>query len=83
MLDLPEPRYAHVPLVLGPDGTRLAKRHRAATLADRDEPVSATLAWLAHTLGLAPERDSVRGAADLLGAFDPDRMPREPVVLDA
>ena len=24
---LPEPAYAHVPLVLGPDGRRLAKRH--------------------------------------------------------
>jgi glutamyl-tRNA synthetase len=27
--------YAHVPLVLGPDGARLAKRHGAVTLADR------------------------------------------------
>ena len=31
----PRPRYAHVPLVLGPDGARLAKRHGAVTLADR------------------------------------------------
>jgi glutamyl/glutaminyl-tRNA synthetase len=34
LLGLPEPRYAHVPLVLGPDGRRLAKRHGAVTLAD-------------------------------------------------
>ena len=27
MLGLPEPAYAHVPLVLGADGKRLAKRH--------------------------------------------------------
>ena len=27
--------HAHVPLVLGPDGARLAKRHGAVTLADR------------------------------------------------
>ena len=31
--------YAHVPLVLGPDGSRLAKRHGAVTL--RDVPVDA------------------------------------------
>jgi glutamyl-tRNA synthetase len=34
-LNLPAPRHAHVPLVLGPDGARLAKRHGAVTLADR------------------------------------------------
>lgn len=34
LLKLPEPCYAHVPLVIGPDGTRLAKRHGAITLDD-------------------------------------------------
>ena len=34
-LDLPAPRHAHVALMLGPDGARLAKRHGAVTLADR------------------------------------------------
>jgi glutamyl-tRNA synthetase len=34
-LALPAPRHAHVPLMLGPDGERLAKRHGAVTLADR------------------------------------------------
>ncbi len=32
LLGLPTPSYAHVPLVLGPSGERLAKRDRAATL---------------------------------------------------
>jgi glutamyl-tRNA synthetase len=36
-LALPAPTYAHVPLMLGPDGARLAKRHGAVTLADRAE----------------------------------------------
>src|SRR5215210_7194804 len=35
VLDLKVPAYAHVPLVLGPDGRRLAKRHGAVTLAER------------------------------------------------
>ena len=34
-LGLAAPAYAHVPLMLGPDGARLAKRHGAVTLADR------------------------------------------------
>jgi glutamyl-tRNA synthetase len=34
-LGLAAPVYAHVPLMLGSDGARLAKRHGAVTLADR------------------------------------------------
>ncbi len=32
---VPPGRYAHVPLMLGPDGSRLAKRHGAVTLEQR------------------------------------------------
>ncbi len=81
LLGLPAPAYAHVPLVLSADGSRLAKRHGAATLADRDEPAARTLALLAHTLDLATECDQVATAADLLSEFDPARLPRDPVVL--
>ena len=51
------PAHAHVPLVLGPDGSRLAKRHGAVTLADRartgDAPAE-IVGWLAASLGLHP-----------------------------
>jgi glutamyl-tRNA synthetase len=79
LLGLPVPRYAHVPLVLGPDGTRLAKRHGAVTLEDRaaqgDGPEE-LLAWMARSLELAEpgEKPTVE---DLLARFDPDRLPRE------
>jgi glutamyl-tRNA synthetase len=82
-LGLAVPSYAHVGLVLGGDGARLAKRHGAVTLADRGEPVAATLAWLAHSLGLAPGRDAVGSAAELLDEFDADALPRGDVVLGA
>ena len=49
MLGLPEPSYAHVPLVLGPDGNRLAKRHGSVTL--RELEVDDALAWMARSLG--------------------------------
>jgi glutamyl-tRNA synthetase len=81
LLDLTVPSYAHVPLVLGPDGARLAKRHRAATLADRNEPQPATLALLAHSLGLARDRDRVSHPGELLDEFDPAAIPGEATVL--
>ena len=72
LLGLEPPAHAHVPLVLGPDGARLAKRHGAVTLDDVDAPIA--VAWMARTLGLPP----ARSAADLLEAFDPDALPTAP-----
>jgi glutamyl-tRNA synthetase len=77
LLGLPEPRYAHVPLVLGPDGARLAKRHGGVTL--REIEPRAALRWMSGSLGL-PEVDDPRA---LLGGFDPDAIPREPTVWTA
>ena len=82
LLGLPVPRYGHVALVMAADGIRLAKRDGAVTLADRAEPVTATLAFLAHTVGLARDRSAVASAAELLEEFDPERVPRAPVVID-
>jgi glutamyl-tRNA synthetase len=69
-LGLPEPAYAHVPLVLGPDGQRLAKRHGDVTLREVDP--AAARAWMLRSLGL-------RDASE----FDPAAIPREPTVFSA
>jgi glutamyl-tRNA synthetase len=78
LLGLPEPSYAHVPLVLGPDGARLAKRHGAVTLSDRAArgatPADA-LGWMARSLGLARDGEVV-DLPLLLGRFDPEALPR-------
>ena len=79
LLGLPEPRYAHVPLVLGPDGRRLAKRHGAVTLAERGEDPEGVRAWMALSLGLA-EAGETPTPEDLLARFDPDSLPREPTI---
>lgn len=82
LLGLPTPSYAHVPLVLGPDGRRLAKRHGAVTLADlaaRGHGPADALAWMARSLGLAGE-DERLPAEDLVPRCDPERLPREPTV---
>jgi glutamyl-tRNA synthetase len=63
----PVPRYAHVPLVLGPDGTRLAKRTRGVTVREaRERGVAApvVLGQLAYGLGLVQKAKPI-AAADL------------------
>jgi glutamyl-tRNA synthetase len=79
LLRLPVPRYAHVGLVLGPDGARLAKRHGKVSLAERGASPAAVLAELAHSLGLAAGRREVDSPQELLEEFDPERVPRGPV----
>ncbi len=86
-LGQPTPRFAHVPLVLGPDGARLGKRHGAiavrALLASH--PPERIVGRLAATLGLcAPDEELRPGAlaASLRGRFDLARLPRTPTRLD-
>jgi glutamyl-tRNA synthetase len=70
LLGLPEPEYHHVPLVLGPDGKRLAKRHGTFTLDGRTESGDEIRTMLARTLGL-----SGATPAELLEEFDPSTLP--------
>ncbi|HEX9793213.1 MAG TPA: tRNA glutamyl-Q(34) synthetase GluQRS [Planctomycetota bacterium] len=77
------PEFAHVPLVVGSDGRRLAKRHGDTTLsqfraAGYDAP--ALLRWLAEVSGLAPPRRAYGCARDLLADFALARVPAAPVV---
>lgn len=70
-LGLAVPAYAHVPLVLGESGGRLAKRDGAVTLGDRrrlGEDAADVRGRLAASVGLAAfgERPST---ADLLGRY--------------
>jgi glutamyl-tRNA synthetase len=81
LLDLPTPAYWHVPLVLGDDGQRLAKRHGAVTL-----PALRSQGWseadvvgvLARSLGLARRGERVTAAA-LVDRFDPALVPKTAV----
>jgi glutamyl-tRNA synthetase len=85
LLGLDPPSYGHVPLVLGPDGTRLAKRDGAVTLGDRaavgiDAPT--VRSELAASLGLARDGEVVSATA-LVERFAAAELPREPWVLTA
>ncbi len=77
------PGYAHVPLVLGPDGVRLAKRHGSVTLTDQQalgRGPAEVRSLLAASLGLVPAGTPCR-MGELRDAFVADSLPREPWVL--
>ncbi len=76
------PSFAHLPLVVGPDGRRLAKRHGDTSLRHYRElgvPPERLVGHLAAISGLAP-RGVDRRPADLLDGFELGRIPRDPVV---
>ena len=82
LLGRPRPSWAHVPLVVGADGARLAKRHGAVTLADLaaegiDGPT--VVGHLTASLGLTAPGDVV-DLRDLATRFDPAALPRSPWV---
>jgi len=77
-LGLPAPSFFHAPLVVGPDGKRLAKRHGDTRIsAFRSAGVAAArlVGSLARTLGIEVPGEAM--PADLVGQFDPARIPRE------
>ena len=84
LLNYPTPQYVHVPLVVGQDGERLAKRHGAVTLEELSQRGIGTqevLGELARSIGSEIERP--QGVADLLDEFKLDRLPRSPWTIPA
>ncbi|MFO0011920.1 MAG: tRNA glutamyl-Q(34) synthetase GluQRS [Planctomycetota bacterium] len=74
-LDWPAPEYFHVPLVVGTDGKRLAKRHgdtRLASLREQKVAPERLLGYLAWSLGWVPRGVSLT-ARELL-----DKLRAEP-----
>ncbi|MFB9329801.1 tRNA glutamyl-Q(34) synthetase GluQRS [Paenibacillus aurantiacus] len=82
-LGLPAPRFAHVPLLNGTDGKRLAKRHGAISLAGLRQAGVAPeriVGWLAAMSGLLDRPEPV-STKELIRAFRLDLIPKEPVVV--
>ena len=82
-LGLPHPEYGHVPLLLAPDGRRLAKRDRDQELGQLKTHYTAPelVGLLVHTAGLLPEVQPVT-PEELLPAFSWDKLPRRDLVLE-
>jgi glutamyl-tRNA synthetase len=82
-LGLAEPRFLHVPLMMGPDGQRLAKRHGAVSLGElreRGADPAAVVGWLASTCGLAAPGESLSAGA-LVPCFEVAALPVAATVL--
>ena len=80
-LGLPTPAYCHVPLAVGPDGRRLAKRHgdtRISSFRAAGWSAERLIGFIAASCGMGaggPCR-----LRDLLPVFSLDRVPHEPWV---
>ncbi len=82
LLDLPAPEFAHVPLLLAPDGRRLSKRDGdldVGALRTRFSPAQ-LLGRLALLAGLQAGPDPVT-PAELAGNFSWGRVPRADIVV--
>ena len=77
------PAFLHVPLVLGPDRARLAKRHASTAIAELRAAGTAperVVGRLAASLGLARDGELLR-PGDLVERFEVTKLPTEPAAL--
>ena len=77
------PVYAHVPLVIGPDGRRLAKRHgdtRLSVLRQNGVSPERLVGLLAWSCGLQPTAEPV-SARELISNFSLAKLPKQPFTL--
>jgi glutamyl-tRNA synthetase len=82
-LGLRPPRFAHLPLVVGPDGRRLAKRHgdtRLSALRAAGVPPAALVGLLAWSCGWLDRIEPI-AATDLVPRFTLATIPPRPFAL--
>lgn len=82
-LEASPPEFFHLPLVVGMDGRRLAKRHgdlKLSTLRQLGVPPEQMVGWLAQSLGISvPNNEAMPW--DLIDKWDPDAIPKEQIIV--
>ncbi len=84
LLGFPQPTYAHVPMLLAPDGRRLSKRDKDLDLGylrSHTTPEN-LIGTLAHSAGLLEKRERI-SAKELASIFSWDKLRGEAIFLDA
>lgn len=79
------PQYGHVPMILGPDGDKLSKRHGAVSVMQYEEAgylPDAMVNYLAR-LGWSHGDDELFDRAQLVAWFDGHHLARSPAQWDA
>ena len=78
----PLPRYYHLPLVIGEDGRRLAKRHgdtRVASYREASVKAERVIGLLGYWSGVCSERCEM-SAEEFVARFTLKKLPKEKVV---
>ncbi|MGZ4430926.1 MAG: glutamate--tRNA ligase, partial [Gaiellales bacterium] len=84
-LGAPEPSFAHLPMILGPDKKKLSKRHGAVSVEefrDRGYLPEAMRNYLALLGWSFDDRTTVMSTPELIERFTLDRVNRSPAVFD-
>ncbi len=79
------PIFAHVSMILGPDGSKLSKRHGATSVEefrDRGYLPQALLNYLALLGWSHPEGKEIMDLDEMISAFSLDRLSKNPAIFD-
>jgi nondiscriminating glutamyl-tRNA synthetase len=86
-LEAPVPTFAHLPTVLGPDGSKLSKRHGATSLEEfrAQGYFPEALANYLALLGWSPpeEGKEIMDLREIISSFDLSRVSRSPAIFDS
>ena len=83
LFGFPHPEYAHVPMLLAPDGRRLSKRDKDLDLGylRQHKTPEQLLGALAFCAGLIPSNQPI-SAKELAGEFSWDKLQKQAIYLD-
>jgi nondiscriminating glutamyl-tRNA synthetase len=84
-LGLAMPRFAHIPLILGPDRSKLSKRHGAPNInnfRERGFPAEAIVNYLAFLGWSSPGGAEILSIEELIRDFTLDRVSASPGIFD-